>query len=316
MSGIQRGNGLHQEAIRNSVDLAVALGPQEPFIAALQSHNNQEMPPPPRLPLKLSVLMAAYNEAPTITIAVEGVLAVAAACPCELELIVVDDGSTDGTWEQLRQIDDDRLRLYRHDRNSGKGSAILTALTAATGTHILPFDADLEYDPEDIPRLIRPVLRGRCDVVYGARLFGFNTVYQSYLYAVGNRFLTRLANVLFDAHLSDLHTCLKLIPRSMVSELKLNSPGFGFDTEITAILLRRGVRPFEVPISYYSRPRARGKKITWRDGVTCIRILLRVRLQRGIGRNPESEASLVYTTAWDDGGATEPDAPRVISASA
>jgi glycosyltransferase involved in cell wall biosynthesis len=258
--------------------------------------------------------MAAYNEAATITLAVKGVLA--AACPCELELIVVDDGSTDGTWEQLLQVDDDRLRLYRHDRNSGKGSAILTALAVATGTHILPFDADLEYDPEDIAHLMKPVVRGRCDVVYGARLFGLNTVYQSYVYAVGNRLLTRTANILFDAHLSDLHTCLKLIPRHMVSSLRLKSPGFGFDTEITAILLRQGVRPFEVPVSYYSRPRAAGKKITWRDGFACLRILLRVRLQPGIRRNMESELAPVYATVRIDTGATEPDAPTVISASA
>jgi dolichol-phosphate hexosyltransferase len=314
LSGVQRRNGLHQGVIHNSLDLAAPIAPEEQLIAAWQSENDQESPQSPHLPVKLSVLMAAYNEAPTITLAVQGVLA--ATCPCDLELIVVDDGSTDGTWEQLLEINDDRLRLYRHDGNSGKGSAILSALNLATGTHILPFDADLEYDPDDIARLIKPVLKGRCDVVYGVRLFGLNTVYQSYRYAAGNRVLTRLANVLFDANLSDLHTCLKLIPRAMVSGLQLKSPGFGMDTEITAILLRQGVRPFEVPVSYYSRPRAKGKKITWRDGVACIRILLRVRLQPGIRRDMVSDVATVYTPLWDDTGPAEPDAPQVISASA
>ncbi len=145
---------------------------------------------------------------------------------------------------------------------------------------MLPFDADLEYSPEDIPRLINPIIKRRCDVVYGARLFGFNTVYQSYRYAAGNRFLTRLANILFDASISDLHTCLKLVPLAIFRRLELREHGFGLDTELTAILLRLGFRPFEVPISYYSRSHAQGKKINWRDAIACIIILLKVRTRR------------------------------------
>lgn len=228
------------------------------------------------LTVKLSILMAAYNEAETITQAAEEVLGV--AYPCDMELIVIDDGSTDGTADLLAGIDDPRLTVLRHDTNRGKGAAVLTGAASATGTHILPFDADLEYMPEDILRLIEPVLRGRCTVVYGARLFGCNTMYRSYLYAMGNRLFTRTANLLFGAYLTDLHTCLKLIPVDVLRRLDLRETGFGLDTEISASLLRCGIRPFEVPVTYFSRSHDEGKKITWRDGFACLWILLRVRV--------------------------------------
>jgi len=226
--------------------------------------------------IKLSILMCAYNEERTIMQAITEVLA--ADYPCEMELIVVDDGSTDATSSLLAHVDDPRVTVYCHAENRGKGAALLSAVSIASGTYILPFDADLEYSPEDITRVIYPVLKGRCEVVYGARIFGFNTVYHSYRYAVGNRFLTRLANILFNAYLSDIHTCLKLIPLAMFRSLNLGEAGFGLDTEITALLLKAGVRPFEVPVSYYSRSHDEGKKISWRDAVSCIAILLKVRL--------------------------------------
>jgi len=228
-------------------------------------------------PLKLSILMAAYNEESTITRAIDEILE--ADCPCEIELIVVDDGSTDTTPMLLSRVDDPRVMVLRHTANQGKGAALLAAASLATGTHILPFDADLEYAAEDISRVLEPILKGRCEVVYGVRLFGCNTVYRTYLYAAGNRLLTRMANVLYNAHLTDLHTCLKLIPLMLLRSLDLNEKGFGLDSEITARLLRQGIRPFEVPVSYYGRSHAEGKKITWRDAVSCTRILLRVRLR-------------------------------------
>ena len=228
--------------------------------------------------IKQSILMPVYNERSTIRAAVDGILG--ARYPCETELIVVDDGSTDGTWEYLSQMDDPRVRLERHSANCGKGAALLTAARLASGTHFVPFDADLEYDPDDIGRLLEPVLKRRAQVVFGARLCGYNTVFRSYWYALGNRFLTRAANIMFNANVSDMHTCMKLIPLEIINGLKLKEKRFGLDTELTALILRLGVRPFEVPIRYYARSHADGKKITWRDGVACLWILLRVRLRR------------------------------------
>ena len=224
--------------------------------------------------LKVSILMCAFNEQQTISQAVRDVLTV--EYPCEIELIVVDDGSVDATADLVARIEDPRLILHKHARNRGKGAALRTAASLASGSHILPFDADLEYVPKDIPRLIEPVLTGRFEVVYGVRLFGYNTVYQSFRYAVGNKVLTTMTNILFDSYLSDLHTCLKLMPLETFKSLRLRQNGFGLDTEVTAALLRLGFRPFEVPVSYYSRSHAQGKKIDWRRCCTLRRILFTV----------------------------------------
>jgi glycosyltransferase involved in cell wall biosynthesis len=226
--------------------------------------------------VKLSILMAAYNEERTIMRVVHGILQ--ASFPCEVELIVVDDGSADATPDLLKEIDDPRVTVHRHAKNSGKGASIVTAASLATGTHIIPFDADMEYAPEDIAEMLVPVIKGRCDVVYGVRLFGCNTVYQSYRYAIGNKVMTHFANVLYNSYLSDMHTCLKLIPLPMFRELNLTETGFGLDTQVTARILLSGVRPFEVPVSYYSRSHEEGKKINWRDAVKCLWILVRTRL--------------------------------------
>lgn len=254
------------------------------------------MPSAEAAPFKLSIVMCAFNEAQTITQAISEVLLT--AYPCEIELIVVDDGSTDATAMLAGRISDPRLRVHRHAANQGKGAALRTGANLATGTHILPFDADLEYSSEDIPRLIEPVIKRRYEVVYGARLFGFNTVYQSYRYAVGNRFLTRIANVLFDASVSDLHTCLKLVPLALFKSLPLRESGFGLDTELTATLLRLGIRPFEVPASYYSRSHAQGKKINWRDAFACLAVLLRVRTMRR--KRLFAAESEIQTSAFQD----------------
>jgi dolichol-phosphate hexosyltransferase len=229
-------------------------------------------------PLSLSIIMAAFNEERTIAQAVQEVLAI--DFPCDIELIVVNDGSTDRTPDLLAEVIDPRVTVHHHDKNRGKGAALRSAAAIAHGTYVLPFDADLEYAAEDVARMLDPVVRGRCKVVYGVRLFGYNTVYRSYRYAMGNKTLTRLANVLFDACLSDLHTCLKLMPTDLMRSIDLKESGFGLDTEITASLLRIGVRPFEVPVSYFGRSHAEGKKITWRDAVACVRVLLRIRLSR------------------------------------
>ena len=252
-------------------------------------------------PTKLSILMCAYNEEQRIGRAIAEILQT--DYPCDIELIVVDDGSTDRTPVLLAHLDDPRVIVYRHVVNLGKGAALRSAVKLATGTHAMPFDADLEYSPADIPRMLEPVLSGRSEVVYGARLFGFYTVYQSYRYATGNRVLTRLANMIFDAGLSDLHTCLKLIPLPLLKTLPLSEIGFGLDTEITALLLKLGIRPFEVPVSYYSRSHAQGKKIHWQDAVACVRILVQVRLSFG----SRVRSAMALPT---DGGIREPSHAR------
>lgn len=234
---------------------------------------------PARERVVLSILMPVYNEERTVEEAILGVLET--QYPCAVELIVVDDGSTDGTPGVLTGITEPRMLVYRHATNMGKGAALRTAMSMATGTHAMPFDADLEYSADDIPKMLMPVLQNRSSVVYGARIFGFNTVYRSYRYALGNRMLTNLANILFDAWVADLHTCFKLIPLETLRSLDLREQGFGLDTEITALLLRLGIRPFEVPVSYYGRSHAQGKKITWRDGAECARVLLSVRFRPG-----------------------------------
>jgi dolichol-phosphate hexosyltransferase len=228
--------------------------------------------------IKVSILMCAFNEQRTIGRAVRDVLAV--DYPCEIELIVVDDGSSDATASIVAQFKDPRIIFHKHEVNRGKGAALRTAASLASGTHLLPFDADLEYQPKDIPRLIEPIMTGRFEVVYGARLFGYNTVYHSFKYAVGNKVLTTLMNFLFDSYLSDMHTCLKLMPLSTFNRLVLRENGFGLDTEITAALLRLGIRPFEVPVSYYSRSHAEGKKINVWDALECLHILFRLRTTR------------------------------------
>jgi dolichol-phosphate hexosyltransferase len=253
---------------------AAGASTQRPKMVSARTFSSNDQPP-----VILSIVMAAYNEERTVGQAVNAVLST--SFPCEIELIVVDDGSTDATPEILAARESHpRVRVLSHSCNRGKGAALMTAASAAAGTHIVPFDADLEYVPEDLVKLVTPVLEGRADVVYGIRLFGVNTVYQSYRSAIGNRALTLAANVLFDSYVSDIHTCLKLLPLELFTALDLCEHGFGLDTEITAKLLQLGLRPFEVPVSYHSRSYLDGKKITWRDGVECLGILVRVRLRR------------------------------------
>jgi glycosyltransferase involved in cell wall biosynthesis len=250
-------------------------------VAFTETHGRKRTP---ELAIRLTIVMPAYNEGATVTRAIHHVLDV--DYPCPVELIVVDDGSTDSTAEQLRAIDDDRVVVLTHPRNLGKGAALRTAIQAATGTHLVPFDADMEYSATDLPPLLAPIIAGRCRVVYGTRLFGVNTVYHSLHYAVGNRVMTLATNVLFGSYISDLHTCLKLVPLEILRAMDLRESGFGLDTEITANALKMGIRPFEVPVSYFARSHHEGKKINWRDGVQCFRVLGRVRLSRKVQLPP------------------------------
>lgn len=231
--------------------------------------------------VKLSILMPVYNEVATLVAAVDRVLAV--EFPVQTELVIVDDGSDDGTRNLYpRWQDDHRVVIYEKATNGGKGSAIRKGAELATGDYVIMCDADLEYAPEEIPSLLAPVLRGAAEVVYGTRTFGSHNAY-SYLYVLGNRGVTTTANILFNCYLSDLETCFKLLPLALYRRLDVRSVGFGMEAEITGKLLRAGVRPYEIPISYAARSREQGKKLTWRDGVQAVWILARERVRRPLG---------------------------------
>jgi dolichol-phosphate hexosyltransferase len=229
------------------------------------------------IPVKLSILMPVYNEEERIAEALKQALAV--EYPCEIELVVVNDGSRDGTGAILDAADDARLRVITHPRNAGKGAAIKTAVDSAEGDYMVILDADLEYDPMDIPKLLDPVLDGRAKVVYGNRTFGSHSAY-SFWYVMGNKAVTTAANVLFNSYIGDLETCFKLLPVSLYRSLEIKSRGFGMEAEVTGKLLRRKIRPYEVPISYRARGREEGKKITWKDGVEALWILGRERARK------------------------------------
>jgi len=225
--------------------------------------------------VKLTIVMPVYNEAARVATAIKQVLEV--DFPCEYELIIVDDGSTDATPAILDAIDDPRVRVF-HQPNQGKGAAVRLGVAHARGESMVILDADLEYDPRDIPRLLEPVLDGRAQVVFGSRQFGSHSAY-SFWYVMGNKFLTTFANMVFNCYISDLETCYKLMPTDLYRSLGVTSNGFGIEAEVTGKLLRRGIRPFEVPISYQARTRDEGKKITWVDGVEALWIILRERLR-------------------------------------
>lgn len=249
-----------------------------PIALRSRPSTNGEVAPRPATPVhfRLSVVMAARDEAKTVRAAVTSVLAL--RTPFELELVVVDDGSVDGTGEILDRLVDPRLVVLHNHSPRGKGFSLLRAAEVATGTHLLVFDADLEYSAGDIPSLVAPILDGTACTVYGSRVPGNHTAFGSFRYTMGSKLTTVAANVLFDAWVADMHTCLKLVPLPLFRQLSLHERGFGLDTEITAELLRRGVHPFEVPCSYRARSLADGKKLTPRDGLACLAILLRVRL--------------------------------------
>jgi glycosyltransferase involved in cell wall biosynthesis len=222
--------------------------------------------------------MPAFNEARTI----DEVLRKVAAVPVEKEIIVVDDGSTDGTREILQKWEGrDGVRVFLHDRNRGKGKALATAIAQAKGEILLIQDADLEYDPGDYLAMLRPIESGRADVVFGSRFRGSaeNRV-QNFWHTVGNRTLTLISNVVTDLNLTDMATCYKVFHRRVVPALDLQSNRFGIDAEITVKVAKRRFRIFEVPVSYFARSRAEGKKIRLRDGLAALGALVRFRFSR------------------------------------
>jgi len=225
---------------------------------------------------KLSVVVPVFNERNTLVELLRRVRSVDLPDDIEREIVVVDDGSSDGTRDVLNQLSDSTVRVVLHDANRGKGAALRTGFAHATGDYVLVQDADLEYDPHDWPRLLDPVLRGKARVVYGSRFTGERRN-MLLLHWIGNRFLSLVTNVLYNTTLSDMETCYKLLDRRLLDELTLRSKRFEIEPELTAKLLKRGVRIYEVPISYAGREYEEGKKITWRDGFIALWTLVKYR---------------------------------------
>ncbi|HEY3172765.1 MAG TPA: glycosyltransferase family 2 protein [Thermoanaerobaculia bacterium] len=223
--------------------------------------------------MKLSVLIPAYNEARTI----DQILRLVARVPIEKEILVVDDGSEDRTREILKQWDGrEGVRVLLHPRNLGKGRSVRTALREARGEMLVIQDADLEYDPSEYAVLLRPIEAGRADVVYGSRFFGSSERrVQFFWHTVGNRLLTLISNVFTNLNLTDMATCYKAFHRRVVPALDLESKRFGVDAEFTVKVARAGFRIFEVPISYFGRSQAEGKKIRLKDGFSALAALVR-----------------------------------------
>jgi glycosyltransferase involved in cell wall biosynthesis len=222
--------------------------------------------------LKVSIIIPVYNEAATIREIVTRVR----SSPINKEIVIVDDGSADGTRDILKQIDYPDVRIIMHGINQGKGMAIRTGLKYATGDYVLIQDADLEYDPADYEALLRPILRGKAQVVYGSRFLGEHKA-MLFWHSVGNRLLTLTTNIFYDSTLTDMETCYKLIPTDLIRSIRLRCRRFDFEPEITAKILKRGYRIYEVPISYAGREIHEGKKITWRDGVPALLTLIKYR---------------------------------------
>lgn len=240
---------------------------------------------------KLSIVIPVYNERPTI----EELLRRVQAVDIEKEIIIVDDGSTDGTQEFLRElarIDQQnsavrslpqaghplragKIRVFFQETNCGKGAALRRAFREAQGEVILVQDADLEYDPQEYFRLLEPIQRGMADVVYGSRFLGGPHRVLFFWHYVGNRFLTTLSNMLTNLNLSDVWTCYKVFKSEVVQQIQLKEDRFGFEPEVTAKVAKGGWRVYEVPISYWGRTYAEGKKITWKDGFKALYCVLR-----------------------------------------
>ena len=203
--------------------------------------------------------------------------------PCVLEIIAVDDCSTDGSWDALQKLaaGNPRLKALRHEVNRGKGAALRTGMAHTSGAMVLIQDADLEYDPHEYETLIAPILAGRADVVFGSRFAGSGAHRVLYFWHyVGNKVLTTFSNMATNLNLSDMETCYKVFRREILQRITIDEPRFGFEPEITAKIARLGVRIYEVPISYYGRTYAEGKKVSWRDGFSALRCIVKYNFLR------------------------------------
>jgi glycosyltransferase involved in cell wall biosynthesis len=221
----------------------------------------------------LGVIVPAYNEERTIEVVIRRVL----DQPCVQQVVVIDDCSTDATLGVARRMaSDPRVVVKSHEVNRGKGAAIRTGLEAITTPLVIIQDADLEYDPGDYQKLISPILRGRADVVFGTRGFAGHSAY-SYWFVIGNRLVTTFTNILFNCYIQDMETGFKVMRTSLMRRLGLQGDRFDVEPQITGRILRLGYRIYEVPIDYSARTREQGKKLTWRDGVKALFVLLQIR---------------------------------------
>ena len=224
----------------------------------------------------LTVIMPVFNERRTIRTSIERLLK--ADLPILIEVLVVDDGSTDGTSEVVEELaTGEPIRVMRHTRNRGKGAAIRTGIQEARGDIVTVLDGDLEYDPSDYRHLLEPIMNGQSKVAYGTRSFGAHTAY-SFWFVLGNKVLALWTSFLFNTWLSDIETCFKMAHTEVWRSLGLRDNGFGIEAEITAKLLRSGQRIWEVPISYSARARSEGKKLRWTDGVRALWVIFRIRI--------------------------------------
>ena len=223
--------------------------------------------------MKVSVVIPVFNEVATIRPLLERVRAV----PMSKEIIVVDDGSTDGTRDVLGGLAGGEVVVVLHERNRGKGAALRTGFGRVTGDVVIVQDADLEYDPVEYPRLLKPIQDGLADVVYGSRFGGETHRVLFFWHYVGNRFLTTLSNMFTNLNLSDMETCYKVFRAEILGRMRLRADRFGFEPEFTAKVARLHCRIYEVPISYHGRGYEAGKKITWKDGIAAIGCIVRYR---------------------------------------
>jgi glycosyltransferase involved in cell wall biosynthesis len=225
--------------------------------------------------LKLSIIIPVYNEIGTILQIIDKVK----KTPFDKEIIVVDDGSTDGTGNLLKEKGDGIIVLY-HESNEGKGAAILTAIPHITGDVVIIQDADLEYHPSEYPHLLAPIMDGVADVVYGSRFQGGTHRVLFFWHALGNRIITNLSNMFTDLNLSDMETGYKVFRAEVIKKIKIESKRFGFEPEVTAKIAKMGCRIYEVPISYWGRDYSEGKKINWKDGFAALFWIIKYNLLR------------------------------------
>lgn len=223
--------------------------------------------------MKLSIVVPVFNEKDTI----EKILARIEQTEFEKEIIIVDDYSTDGTCEILKEKYSDKHKIFYHEKNMGKGAALITGFEHVTGDIVIIQDADLEYDPSDYGKLVEPISQGKADVVYGSRFLGGPHRVLFFWHFLGNKIVTLFSNILNNLNLSDMETCYKAFRASILKDIKFKSKRFGFEPEFTAKVARQKLRIYEVPISYYGRTYEEGKKITWKDGFPAIYYAIRFR---------------------------------------